>query len=125
MTTTTFTRVLTVAIPVSDQDRTKSFLEDLGFKARLDRELQPGFRWVELAAPDGDTTVSLVKSENGLPTGIDTGLRFGTPDPHAAHARITGLGFEAGELLDWDTAPLMFVFRDFDANVFYVTEVKD
>jgi len=122
MTTKTFSRVLTVAIPVSDQDRTKSFLQDLGLEERLDRELQPGFRWIELAPPGGDTTVSLVKAGGDLPTGIDTGVRLATPDARAAHARISGLGLEVGELLDWETAPLMFAFRDFDGNRFYVTQ---
>jgi catechol 2,3-dioxygenase-like lactoylglutathione lyase family enzyme len=123
MTTKTFTRVLTVAIPVTDQDRTKSFLQDLGFEERFDRELQPGFRWIELAPPGGDTTVSLVKSGGDLPAGIDTGVRLGTSDAREAHATITGLGLQVGELLDWETAPLMFAFRDFDGNRFYVTQV--
>jgi catechol 2,3-dioxygenase-like lactoylglutathione lyase family enzyme len=125
MTTKTLTRVLTVAIPVTDQDRTKSFLQDLGLEERLDRELQPGFRWIELAAAGGDTTVSLVKAGDDLPAGIDTGVRLATPDARAAHARMTELGLQVGELLDWETAPLMFAFRDFDGNRFYVTQVDD
>ena len=46
-----FTKLQTVAIPVADQDRTKALLEDLGFTTTMDQELQPGFRWVELASP--------------------------------------------------------------------------
>jgi hypothetical protein len=33
-----------------------------------------------------------------------------------------GRGLDVGELLDWDTAPLMFEFADPDGNRFYVVE---
>src|SRR3712207_6274372 len=118
----TFTAVLTVAVPVSDQDRTSELLQGLGFQVKLDAELQAGFRWLELALPDVATTVALLAAGPELPTGIDTGIRLGTGDARAAHASLQRLGLDVGELLDWETAPLMFVFRDPDGNRFYVTE---
>jgi catechol 2,3-dioxygenase-like lactoylglutathione lyase family enzyme len=118
----TFTGVITVAIPVSDQDRTKELLERLGLETRQDAELQPGFRWIELALPGADTTLALVHAGDGLPAGIDTGIRLATADARAAHRTLSGLGLHVGELLDWETAPLMFEFADPDGNVFYVTE---
>lgn len=39
-----------------------------------------------------------------------------TPDARAAHATLIELGLDVGELLDWETAPLMFTFCDFDGN---------
>ena len=54
--------------------------------------------------------------------GSSTGIRFGTADARAAHATVQGLGLDAGELLDWESAPLMFSFADHDGNRFYVTE---
>jgi catechol 2,3-dioxygenase-like lactoylglutathione lyase family enzyme len=118
----TFTSVLTVAVPVSNQDRTKALLEQLGFETRMDAELQEGFRWIELALPGAPTTVSLVHAGDALPTGVDTGVRLATPDARAAHGRLQALGLEVGELLDWESAPLMFEFRDSDGNRFYVTQ---
>jgi catechol 2,3-dioxygenase-like lactoylglutathione lyase family enzyme len=118
----TFSALLTVAVPVTDQDRSKALLEDLGFATTLDAELQPGFRWIELAAPGGGATISLVAAGGELPAGIDTGIRFATPDARAAHQTVTRLGLDAGELLDWETAPLMFSFLDPDGNRYYVTE---
>ncbi|WP_227979196.1 VOC family protein [Nocardia spumae] len=120
--TTTCTAVLTVAVPVTDQDRTKALFEQLGFETRLDAELQPGFRWVELSMPGGAATVSLVRAGADLPAGVDTGIRLATPDARAAHATLARLGLTVGELLDWDTAPLMFTFLDPDGNRFYITE---
>jgi hypothetical protein len=121
-TSSTFTAVITIAVPVSDQDRAKALLERLGFEPRMDAELQEGFRWVELALPGAPTTVSLVRTGDELPTGIDTGIRFATPDARAAHTQLQALGLDVGELLDWETAPLMFEFSDHDGNRFYVTE---
>ena len=118
----TFTGVITVAVPVSDQDRTKQLLETLGFETRMDAELQPDFRWVELGLPDAETTVSLVRTAPGLPTGVDTGIRLATPDAMKTHAQLEALGLNVGELLEWDTAPPMFEFEDPDGNRFYVTE---
>jgi hypothetical protein len=119
---TTFTTVLTVAVPVSDQERAKALLERLGLTTSMDAELQPGFRWLELTLPGGGATLSLVQAGPEQPAGIDTGIRLGTDDARAAHATVTELGLRAGDLLDWESAPLMFEFTDHDGNRFYVTE---
>jgi hypothetical protein len=121
---TTFTGLSTVAVPVTSQDSAKTLLETLGFECRFDAELRDGFRWVELAPPGAATSIALVTSGDDLPTGIDTGIRFVTHDAGAARAQLIGLGLSVGELLDWDTAPLMFSFRDPDGNRFYVSEAS-
>src|SRR5690349_21475338 len=120
--TATFTQLRTVAVPVTDQEQSKALFEDLGFKTTFDAELQPGFRWLELALPAGETTLSLVATGDRLPTGIDTGIRLVTTDARSAHASLADKGLEVGELLDWDSAPLMFSFADPDGNRFYVSE---
>lgn len=112
----------TVAVPATDQERTKALFEQLGLDTRLDAELQPGFRWIEMAWPDTATTLAVVQSGPDLPVGIDTGIRFTSADARAAHARVADLGLDAGELLDWESAPLMFTFTDHDGNRFYVTQ---
>ena len=121
---TTFTRISTVAIPVTDQDRTKALLEGLGFETRFDSDLGDGFRWIELVPPGAETSIALVAAGDELPTGIDTGIRLVTPDARAAHERLGRLGLDVGELLDWETAPLMFSFTDFDGNRLYVSELE-
>ena len=119
---TTFTSVLTIAVPVSDQDTAKALFAKLGFEERMDAELQEGFRWIEMALPTAGTTISLVQAGDSLPAGIDTGIRLGTADARSARGQLIELGLDVGELLDWETAPLMFEFRDPDGNWFYVTE---
>jgi catechol 2,3-dioxygenase-like lactoylglutathione lyase family enzyme len=120
--TATLTGISTVAIPVADQDATKRLFEALGFETRFDAEVNVGFRWIDMAPPGGGTSLSVVAAGEALPTGIDTGIRFVTPDAWAAHARLVDLGLRVGELLDWPTAPLMFEFWDLDGNTMYVAE---
>jgi len=117
-----FTHLSTVAIPVTDQGRTKALLEDLGFETRFDADLGGGFRWIELLPPGAVTSMALVASSDDLPVGVDTGIRLVTPDARAAHAALIERGLEVGELLDWDTAPLMFSFCDPDGNRLYAAE---
>lgn len=77
---------------------------------------------MELAAPFGGSSIALVQTGADLPVGIDTGIRFVTPDARAAHAALAAKGLAVGDLLDWETAPLMFSFVDADGNRFYVTQ---
>jgi hypothetical protein len=124
MTQNIFKSVRTVAVPVSDQDRSKTLFEQLGFTASMDAELRPGFRWIEMDLTGGEASVALVTTGPALPAGIDTGIRLTTDDARAAHAAVTAVGFDAGDLLDWPQVPLMFSFTDVDGNRFYVSETS-
>lgn len=117
--------IRTVGIPVTDQDRAVDFYTNtLGFEKILDMPLpQLGGRWIELALVDRSTTVALVPARDGLPAGIDSGIRFTTPDAATLHADMTARGVDVDELLHWEGAPPMFDFRDPDGNVLYVSEV--
>jgi hypothetical protein len=68
------------------------------------------------------TSIALVATGDGLPTGVDTGVRLVVSDAGAAHADLVARGLDVGELLDWPTAPLMFSFSDPDGNRLYVAE---
>ena len=118
------TGIATVAIPVSDQDAAQRLFEQLGFSTSFDADLGGGFRWIDMSASDG-SRLSLVAGSDGLPTGVDTGIRLVTADARAAHAAVAALGLEVGELLDWPTAPLMFSFCDPDGNRLYVSEADE
>src|SRR5438876_7359078 len=110
MTTKLFTNIRTVAVPVTDQDRTKSLFEQLGFTVSMDADLQPGFRWIEMELAGGEASLALVRTGPELPTGIDTGIRLVAVDARTAHAAVQTAGLEAGDLLDWPGVPLMFSF---------------
>jgi lactoylglutathione lyase len=122
-TTTTITTIRTVAIPAVDQDRSVSFFVDkLGFEKRMDAEITPGFRWIEVAPPASAVSVAVVEASAELPAGVDTGIRFVVADAEAEHASMAGHGVAVGELLRWPGVPAMFSFRDIDGNTFYLAE---
>ena len=118
------TDLRTVGVPVTDQDRALAFyLEKLGFEMRLDAPVeQLGGRWIEVAPPRAATTIALVPTHEGVPTGIETGIRFTTPDAAAVHADLKTRDVEVGELLRWPEAPPMFAVRDQDGNGLEIVE---
>ena len=119
---TRITDVHTVGIPVNDQERALAFYRDaLGFETRLDGSFGEGLRWIEVAPPGATTTVALVRSSEGNPAGVDTGVRLTTEDAAADHATLRARGVDVdSELIPYPVP--MFTFRDPDANRLYVVE---
>jgi lactoylglutathione lyase len=115
--------VRTVGIPVADQDRALEFyVEKLGFAKRLDVPFGDGKRWIEVAPPRATTTIALVPSHEGVPAGVETGIRFTTQDADADNADLRARGVDADEVLRWPGAPPMFAFRDQDGNGLEIVE---
>jgi catechol 2,3-dioxygenase-like lactoylglutathione lyase family enzyme len=123
-TTSLIDDVMTIGVPVSDQDRALAFyLETLGFRTVRDVPApQIGGRWIEVAPPAGSVTIALVPSRPDAPAGVETGIRFTAPDAVAAHAALSSRGVEVDELLRWPGVPPMFAFRDPDGNKHEIVE---
>ena len=123
-TQTPITDLRTVGVPVTDQDRALAFyVGKLGFEKRLDAPVeQLGGRWIEVAPAGAATTIALVPTHEGVPTGIETGIRFTTPDAAAVHADLQSRGVDVGELLRWPGVPAMFAVRDQDGNGLEIVE---
>jgi lactoylglutathione lyase len=119
------TGMRTVGVPVSDQDRALDFyVSTLGFEKHLDADMGGGRRWIEVAPPGGTVTVALVRSREGLPAGVETGIRFIAADADAAHADLRAGGVDVGEMLRWPGVPAMFAFRDADRNGMEIVEQR-
>ena len=118
------TDIRTVGVPVTDQDRALGFYTgELGFETRLDMPVeQLGGRWIEVAPPGAAITIALVLTRAGVPTGVETGVRFTTPDAAAVHADLQNRGVDVGELLRWPGVPPMFTVRDQDGNGLEIVE---
>jgi catechol 2,3-dioxygenase-like lactoylglutathione lyase family enzyme len=115
----------TVGIPVVDQEQALAFyLETLGFEKRLDVPMGGGARWIEVAPPDAATTIALIRSHDGLPAGVETGIRLTTPDADAIHANFLARGVDADDVLRWPGTPPMFAFRDRDGNGLEIIEMR-
>ncbi len=110
---THITKVETVGLPVTDQDRALEFyLGKLGFEKRRDVPVGPGGRWIEVAPPGAVTTIALV------PAGMPVGVRLTTGDAESDHASLRAQGVDADpEIMRMGgAAPPMFSFRDPDGN---------
>ena len=115
--TTRITGVRTVGVPVTDQDRALEFyVGTLGFAKRLDVPMGPGARWIEVAPDGAATSIALVLAKDGVPAGVETGVRFVTSDAEADHADLLAAGVDTGDVLRWPGVPVMFAFRDQDGN---------
>jgi catechol 2,3-dioxygenase-like lactoylglutathione lyase family enzyme len=115
--------VRTVGVPVTDQERALEFyVEKLGFAKQLDVPFGDGKRWIEVAPPGATTTIALVPSHQGVPAGVETGIRFTTQDADAEQVGLRARGVDADEVLRWPGAPPMFAFRDQDGNGLEIVE---
>jgi predicted enzyme related to lactoylglutathione lyase len=110
------TRVLSVSIPVADQDAAKAFYIDvLGCELRYDVEVSPGARMVEVVPPGSDVGLVLLPPDTPLPLAV----RLGTTDADEAYARVAaadGVVLHNEEVLRWPGVPAMFHFSDPDGN---------
>jgi catechol 2,3-dioxygenase-like lactoylglutathione lyase family enzyme len=118
------TGVYTIGVPVRDQDRALEFYVDaLGFQKRLDIPVEQfGGRWIEVAPSGAPVTIALVPERDGVPSGVETGIRLTTPDADAIHAELQSRGVDVGEMLRWPEAPAMFAVRDQDGNGLEIVE---
>ena len=70
-------RVSVVSIPVSDQDRARSFYRDvLGFEEVADTPYGDGLRWVQVRPPGSPTSFTLVTWFPSMPPGSVSGYHY-------------------------------------------------
>jgi catechol 2,3-dioxygenase-like lactoylglutathione lyase family enzyme len=118
------TQVGTVGVPVTDQERALEFyVGTLGFENRMDAPFGVGLRWIEVAPSGAVTTIALMPTPDGAPTGVETGIRLTTLDAGADHAGLLARGVDADpEIMRWPGVPPMFTFRDPDGNSLVIVE---
>ena len=125
-TQTRISKVTTVVVPVSDQDRAIEFYVDkLGFEKRSDTPFGNGYRWVEVAPEGADTTIAIVPPPPGKPTGnVETGIGLQTSDIDSDHADLKARGVDVDAEVSrmGDPVPPLFWFRDPDGNSLMVVE---
>ena len=113
-----------MGVPVTDQDRALAFYVALGFETRLDVPMGEGRRWIEVAPAGAATSIALVPAHDGVPAGVETGVRFISEDVDADHVALRWGGVDADEVLRWEGVPPMFAFRDPDGNGLEIVEQR-
>src|SRR5918998_1236154 len=118
------TRVLSVSVPVTDQDAALRFYtEVLGCELRTDVEVWPGARMVEVVPPGSSVSLLLLPPDSQIPVAI----RLGTTDAQRAHdaVRAAGVTLHNDELIRMKGVPAMFSFNDLDGNGLVYMEEPD
>ena len=110
------TRVLSVSVPVADQDEAlKYYTEVLGCEVRSDVEVWPGARLVEVVPPGSDVAIVLLPPDSEIPIAYSDGYhrrRRGTRSDPGVGRRV----LHTDEVLHFDGMPPMFSFTDPDGN---------
>ena len=109
------TRVLSVSVPVADQDAALRFYtEVLGCELRSDIEVWPGARMIEVVPPGSDVSLMLLPPDSQIPVAI----RLGTSNAQEAHDKIreAGVTMHNDELVRMEGVPAMFSFTDPEGN---------
>src|SRR3712207_6478472 len=109
------TRVLSVSVPVADQDAALRFwTEVLGCELRFDGEPVPGVRMIEVLPPGSDVAIVLLPPGSPIPVAV----RLGTSDADEAFDRVraAGVRVDNDEVLRWEGVPPMFAFADPEGN---------
>lgn len=116
------TRVLSVTVPVPDQDAALAFYRDvLGCEVRYDGEPWPGARMIDVVPPGSSVGIVLLPADSEIPVA----LRLGTTDAHAAFARVreAGVALHNQEPITIGDGTPMFFFDDpFGNGVVYIEE---
>ena len=116
------TRVLSVTVPVPDQDRALEYYRDvLGCEVRYDGEPWPGARMIEVVPPGSSVGIVLLPSDSEIPVA----LRLGTSDAAGAFSSVKDAGsvLHSDEPISIGGGPQMFYFDDpFGNGLVYIQE---
>ncbi len=119
------TRVLSVSVPVTDQDAALEFYTKvMGCELRADVEVWPGARMVEVVPPGSSVSLVLLPPDSQIPVAI----RLGTSDAQQAHDKVreAGVTLHNEELVRLEGVPAMFSFTDPDGNgLVYLEDADD
>lgn len=94
-------RIDIMSVPVSNQDRAKSFYRDmLGFEVVRDNPMGPERQWVQLGLLGADTTITLVTWFEAMPPGSLRGMVLDALDIEATWNELVAKGLKISEIQD-------------------------
>ena len=112
-----------VAIPVTDVDRAKAFYVDqVGFNADHDHQVNPELRFVQLTPPGSACSVVMGEGITEMAPGSQRGIQMVVSDVAAARTSLLGKGVAASEI---DVQPWgsFVTFADPDGNTWSLQQL--
>jgi catechol 2,3-dioxygenase-like lactoylglutathione lyase family enzyme len=112
-----------VAIPVTDVDRAKAFYVDqVGFHADHDHQVNEGLRFVQLTPPGSACSVVLGTGITTMAPGSQRGVQMVVEDVEAARQQLLSNGVEASDV---DVQPWgsFVTFADPDGNTWALQQL--
>jgi catechol 2,3-dioxygenase-like lactoylglutathione lyase family enzyme len=116
-------QVLSVSVPVSDQEQAKEFYVDtLGFELLVDNSWREGMRWIEVAPEGSATSLMLVSWLDHLLPSLYRVIVVTTDDIQPIHEELVAKG------VSFDLPPTELsngkqaMFRDPDGNALVLLE---
>ena len=113
-----------VGIYTGDQQRSLDFFtRSLGFEVRSDEPMGPGARWIEVAPPDGQSSLVLW-TPPGMEGRIGTfsGMVFSCDDIQATFAALRERGVQFTQEPTDQPGGVMATFTDPDGNAYVLRE---
>jgi predicted enzyme related to lactoylglutathione lyase len=93
-----------IPVPVSDADRAKKFyVEQVGFVADHDYQVNENLRFVQLTPPGSACSIVIGEGTTEMKPGTMKKLQMVVEDTRAAHKELSGRGVEMSEVeeLPW------------------------
>ncbi len=114
--------VSVVSVYVTDQDRALDFfVNKLGFEKTTDAPFGEGQRWIEVKAPDGQTTINLANAaEFGMTPGRFSGVSFYSDNVKATVEEMRSRGVEITEDANEQPWGVQAQFNDPDGNSYVI-----
>jgi catechol 2,3-dioxygenase-like lactoylglutathione lyase family enzyme len=116
------TKVLSVTVPVPDQDRALEFYRDvLGCEVRYDGEPWPGARMIEVVPPGSSVGIVLLPPDSEIPVAV----RMATSDANAAYEQVKNAGVTThneGPITIGGGSPMFFFDDPFGNGLVYIQE---
>jgi catechol 2,3-dioxygenase-like lactoylglutathione lyase family enzyme len=112
-----------VAVPVTDVDRAKAFYVDqVGFHADHDAQVNDGLRFVQLTPPGSACSVVMGTGITEMPPGSQKGIQVVVEDAEAARQELLGRGVGASDVvvLPWGS---FVTFSDPDGNTWSLQQL--
>jgi predicted enzyme related to lactoylglutathione lyase len=112
-----------VAIPVTDVDRAKAFyVEQVGFHADHDHQVNEGLRFVQLTPPGSACSIVLGTGITQMPPGSQKGVQCVVADVEAARQELIAHGVQASDV---DVQPWgsFVTFSDPDGNTWALQQL--